>query len=426
MKTLETSFDELEWFDELGDEAEWEGEAPFTYDKVPRVVEYLLSVGEVERALDEIIRRGETNENYLSDLVFFKRHPERNGRYISQEDKDYKALSQEWLQIRDTLVRQALARAGQAPPGYSRQCYPGTTNRAPAPIVRLGVFYSGNLPRENFGELLKAVADLGVTDLYFEINYQKGEVTEKRKCSQVAPSPQFSTAATLERMNTAAVLASDFCRVGVDVHLMTWLWPTDSYLLDAASVLRGVCERAPIRSLLFDVEDCWGDVSGNESNARALVQRAWRFDNWPCELGATSTTAVRTTIRPVIERCDYVLPQAYSYDEPQRVYDPGVTQQTAHQNWKGFGKRMVMGLAAHNLKRPIIQEKGSAAPRPRKPISVTEALKRAIVTTQNLQNPTVREVAYWVYSAIRHPRNTEHLAFVLQAARKARAGVSQA
>ena len=66
--------------------------------------------------LRSAIRDGMTNENLLANLVFFKRHSERNGRLISREGDGaaFGTLSKEWLRIRDTQVRPLLA--GRTPP----------------------------------------------------------------------------------------------------------------------------------------------------------------------------------------------------------------------------------------------------------------------------------------------------------------------
>lgn len=50
------------------------------------------------------IAAGRTNVNELTDIVFFRRHPERGGRLISRSETDFARLSKEWLTIRDTLV----------------------------------------------------------------------------------------------------------------------------------------------------------------------------------------------------------------------------------------------------------------------------------------------------------------------------------
>jgi len=122
----------------------------------------------------------------------------------------------------------------------------------------------------------------------------------------------------------------------------------------------------------------------------------------------------------VAERCDYVLPQAYSVNRSGKVYRPGVTQTEAYKRWRDFWvtywdirvwrKPIVMGLAAWNLNRP-----GG--------MSRTRAMQVAIETTEDLSDPSISEVAYWSLQwAI---RSKERAAFIRQAGAKARQGVSQ-
>jgi hypothetical protein len=69
--------------------------------------------------LRSAIRGGMTNENLLANLVFFHRHPERNGKLISREDDGpaaFATLSAEWIRIRDTQVRPLLAGTTPGPP----------------------------------------------------------------------------------------------------------------------------------------------------------------------------------------------------------------------------------------------------------------------------------------------------------------------
>ena len=55
------------------------------------------------------IAGGQRDPNALTNLVFFARHPERNGRPLAQGEPDFARLSREWLDIRNNLVRPALA-----------------------------------------------------------------------------------------------------------------------------------------------------------------------------------------------------------------------------------------------------------------------------------------------------------------------------
>ncbi len=62
------------------------------------------------------IASGRTDENTLTDLVFHRRYPGRNGRPISRGETDFARLSQEWIGIRDLLVRPLLRGSPAAPP----------------------------------------------------------------------------------------------------------------------------------------------------------------------------------------------------------------------------------------------------------------------------------------------------------------------
>jgi len=94
------TFDELEWLPELEDE--WES--------------YGDSSASESQLVSSAIRRGTTDENSLTNLVFFRRHPERNGRSISGSERNYQTLVREWVAIRDTIVRPVLRSGAPTPP----------------------------------------------------------------------------------------------------------------------------------------------------------------------------------------------------------------------------------------------------------------------------------------------------------------------
>ena len=83
-----------------------EMELPWTKGFLTNAVERML--------IEEDMRKGIVDENLLSDKIFFRRHPERNGLKIRREERDFKTLSQEWLTIRDKLVRPALYSGSEA------------------------------------------------------------------------------------------------------------------------------------------------------------------------------------------------------------------------------------------------------------------------------------------------------------------------
>jgi lysozyme len=70
--------------------------------------------------------QGERDENKLTNLVFFARHPERQGRKIMRGEPDFERLSQEWLDIRNKLVRPILSGLPSAAP-----ISPSVTTRPP-------------------------------------------------------------------------------------------------------------------------------------------------------------------------------------------------------------------------------------------------------------------------------------------------------
>jgi hypothetical protein len=58
--------------------------------------------------IHQAIKGGNRNENYLTDIGFYRRHPERNGRRITVNEPNFNSLRDEWLALRDQLVRPML------------------------------------------------------------------------------------------------------------------------------------------------------------------------------------------------------------------------------------------------------------------------------------------------------------------------------
>lgn len=58
---------------------------------------------------------GIRDRNRLTNLVFFARHPERQGAKLSPDEPGYEALSKEWLQIRNTIVDPTLGPVSPMP-----------------------------------------------------------------------------------------------------------------------------------------------------------------------------------------------------------------------------------------------------------------------------------------------------------------------
>ena len=74
----------------------------------PAPVGLALSTGLEPTAVRLAVLWGQRDVNALTNLVFFHRHRERNGRPLARDESDYPALSREWIAIRDTIVRPTL------------------------------------------------------------------------------------------------------------------------------------------------------------------------------------------------------------------------------------------------------------------------------------------------------------------------------
>jgi len=74
-----------------------------------------LKNGPESAAVKRSVTSGQRDESKLTDLVFLLRHPERRGRKLEPNEKEFKLLSKEWVEIRDRLVRPILASMGALP-----------------------------------------------------------------------------------------------------------------------------------------------------------------------------------------------------------------------------------------------------------------------------------------------------------------------
>lgn len=112
--------------------AELQGEAlesEFNFGAFPSAVLEALRKGLETAAVRLAVTFGFRDESRLTSLIFYARHPERAGP-ITKGEPGFKALSGEWVDIRDRLVRPALAPAKPSGPSS-----PGV----PAGALRYGV-----------------------------------------------------------------------------------------------------------------------------------------------------------------------------------------------------------------------------------------------------------------------------------------------
>lgn len=68
----------------------------------------LIRAGYETLAVKHALKRGLRDQGKLTDLIFFARHPERNGRVIQLGEPNRARLVNEWASIRNQLIRPAL------------------------------------------------------------------------------------------------------------------------------------------------------------------------------------------------------------------------------------------------------------------------------------------------------------------------------
>jgi LAS superfamily LD-carboxypeptidase LdcB len=109
-------FEEKWEMDEQTPEFDSELESIFgsIFDKIEDVVDW----GKAQFMVRKEILAGNQDENQLTSLVFFARYPERQGRKLNKSESNFQQLSQEWLEIRDRIVRPILNQT-QATPASS-------------------------------------------------------------------------------------------------------------------------------------------------------------------------------------------------------------------------------------------------------------------------------------------------------------------
>jgi GH25 family lysozyme M1 (1,4-beta-N-acetylmuramidase) len=91
----------------------------------------LVRSGQQTQAITEAVKAGQADGDRLTDMVFYARHPELNGRKVRPDERP---LALEWMQIRAALVRPVVirlqtTRAAAAPasgPGYTSAIVKGS------------------------------------------------------------------------------------------------------------------------------------------------------------------------------------------------------------------------------------------------------------------------------------------------------------
>lgn len=123
---VHSEFDEeMESYDS-DSEADLFGELETPVSSFIKQFQEAVRLGKEAAAISLALLRGIRDENQLTNLVFQARHPDRGDRPLARNEK---ALVQEWMQIRDRLVRPSLGSASANRGAQVSSHQPATSSR---------------------------------------------------------------------------------------------------------------------------------------------------------------------------------------------------------------------------------------------------------------------------------------------------------
>lgn len=129
-----------------------ETEQHFSFFDFPSSILEALRKGLESVAVKLAVTFGHRDEVTLTNLVFFARHPERSGRKLLKGEPGFDILSQEWLDIRNRLVRPALAQQPQTPTTPSSAIDKSLKWGVPGGVISDPFYRSNAEARELFGK----------------------------------------------------------------------------------------------------------------------------------------------------------------------------------------------------------------------------------------------------------------------------------
>jgi hypothetical protein len=98
----------------LGNSPDISSTTSTTTGSIFQQIQNALASGQWYLALTLSILTGLRDENKLTNMIFFARHRERGGRKLEKGEPNYTGLSQEWLDIRNSIVRPMLLQTKEA------------------------------------------------------------------------------------------------------------------------------------------------------------------------------------------------------------------------------------------------------------------------------------------------------------------------
>jgi hypothetical protein len=137
-------------------------------DSLFQKIQNALAGGQWYVALTLAVLAGLRDENKLTNMIFFARHPERGGRKLEQSDPNFKQLSQEWLDIRRGIVRPFLDQIARAQPSTAKPTTPVTGGKpypevnTPLPQSGAGFARRGKTAERAYGlpEMIQALTEI--------------------------------------------------------------------------------------------------------------------------------------------------------------------------------------------------------------------------------------------------------------------------
>lgn len=138
-----------------------------------RVLRYvqLVRSGQASIAIAESVKNGQSDVNELTNMVFYARHPELGGRPLRSDER---ALAQEWIQIRNTVVTPTLARL-RADKSFSAPASSSVAPvAAPVPVTNAPLFLgldTFGLDGNKIRDWSKAKAEVPISFAFFRANY---------------------------------------------------------------------------------------------------------------------------------------------------------------------------------------------------------------------------------------------------------------
>jgi len=179
--------------------------------------------------------------------------------------------------------------------------------------------------------------------------------------------------------------------LGPRVHVMSWIRRQKTFIRECGEWMVDICEATDAASGMLDAEGDWHRNSGvSAAEGAALVQEV--FDGLSCSLGVTGLSKLHSTVRPLLDVCDYGLGQAYSIWKPgskehwshSKATEPGAQQAASWASWGVADKPLVMGLSNYWANRPA--RFGMPA------MGVRESLEKAL---EGARLVGADHVAYW-------------------------------